>query len=429
VLNSVHQPLLIRQARLVDPQNHCDQLTDILIQDGKINRIGQDLPDPGQRIDAQGLIAIPGLVDLCHHLREPGQKHKGTIASETYAAVSGGVTSLCCPPDTKTVIDNSAVVKLIRVSAENDGFCRVYLTGAMTKGLQGEKISEMQNLMGAGCVAVSNALKPVEDNKVLRRLLEYAASHHIQVIIYPQDYSLSKNACAHDGKVSARLGLAGIPDCAETIALLSTMELLELTGARVHFGHISSAKGVEIIRQAKQRGLPITADVSINHLHLTEMDIGFFDSNCHVIPPFRTQHDRAALREGIRDGTLDAIVSDHQPHDEDAKLAPFAETEPGISGVETYFSLAMKMAAESGISLSQIVTKMTCGPAAILQLKAGQLAIGAEADICLFDPQDAWSVETGRLHSMGKNTPYAGWELAHRVHYTLVGGQIMFKLS
>ncbi len=418
----------IINGQVIDPASGTNEIMDVFISDGKITQldITNEQADSTDVIDAKGMIVCPGLVDICNRLREPGASSKGTIASETYAAVKGGVTSVCCPPDSSPVIDSTAIVKLIRFKAKTEGFNHVYMMAAMTKGLEGKQISEMKTLKDTGCIGVSNALKPIADTLVMKRIMQYAASHDIKIFITPQDYWLSKDTCSHEGAVSARLGLKGVSEHSETIALLRDLELIALTGVKAHFSHISSAKGIEIIRQAKRNGLDITADVSINHLHLTEMDLGFFSSDCHVTPPFRTQRDKEALIRAIKDNTIDAIISDHQPHDADAKLAPFAETETGISGVETFLSLTFKICEQFDIPLMQMLSKLSYEPAKILGIAAGKLAIDANADICIFDPKDYWTVDKQQFTSKGKNTPYHGWELPGRVISTLVSGKVVY---
>jgi len=428
--------IAIVNGHVIDPANNIDAAMDLYIQDDKVLQLCEagSIPDSlssqeqiSETIDASNKIICPGLVDLRARLREPGQVHKGTIASETYAAASGGVTSLCCPPDTNPIIDNNSTIKLIRVKTETEGFTHVYPIAAMSKGLEGEQLSEMRGLIDAGCVGISNAMRPMANTLVMRRVLEYAASHDITVFIHPQDYWLGGGGSSNEGVISVRLGLNGIPECAETIALSRDLQLIELTGARAHFCQISSAKGVEMIRQANADGLKVTVDVSVHHLHLTEMDIGYFDSNCHVIPPFRTQRDMEGLKQGVKDNSIHAIVSDHQPHDPDAKLAPFEETEPGISGIETLLPLSLKMAEQSGISTSDIIAKLTQIPAEIINIPAGTLSQGANADICIFDPNEYYLVNTAEFHSHGKNSPFQGWELKGRVVRTLVQGKTVFQ--
>ncbi|MCU7817293.1 MAG: dihydroorotase [gamma proteobacterium symbiont of Lucinoma myriamae] len=427
-LSSNRPAISIINGRVIDPANHIDKQMDIHLQYGKIIALG-DAPDnfnAQQVIDASQQIVCPGLIDLRFRLREPSYETKGTIASETKAAVAGGVTALCCPPDTVPIIDNAAMVKLIRLKAETEGVAKVFALSALTQQLKGEKLSEMRELKDAGCVGTTNALQPVKSTLVMRRALEYAASHDITVFIQAFDPWLS-DGCAHEGAVSTRLGLAGIPVCAETIAIARDLQLIELTGATAHFCQLSSAKAVQLIKQAQEDGLPVTADVTTHHLHLTEMDIGYFDSNCHVIPPLRTQRDQDALRHALKSGVISNIVSDHQPHGSDAKLAPFAETEAGISGVETLLPLALKMIDDQAMQLSDVLALLTSQPAKTLGLQEGTLSIGSDADICIFDPQEYWVVDREKLLSQGKNTPFHSWELKGKVNYTFKAGEMVFQ--
>ena len=426
---AANQPAIsIINGRIIDPANQIDQQMDIHLQYGKIIALG-DAPEnfiARQLIDASRQIVCPGLIDLRFRLRESNDETKSSIASETRAAVAGGVTALCCPPDTVPIIDNTAMVKLIRLKAETEGVARIYTLSALTQQLKGEKLSEMRKLKDAGCVGTTNALHPVKSTLVMRRALEYAASHDITVFIQAFDPWLS-DGCAHEGAVSTRLGLAGIPVSAETIAIARDLQLIELSGATAHFCQLSSAKAVQLIQQAQENGLPVTADVSAHHLHLTEMDIAYFDSNCHVIPPLRTQRDQAALRQGLKSGVISSIVSDHQPHSSDAKLAPFAETEAGISAVETLLSLALKMVDDQAMQFSDVIACLTEQPAKILNLAEGTLSIGSDADICIFDPEAYWLVDREKLLSQGKNTPFHGWELKGKVNYTIKSGEIVFS--
>ena len=423
-----HPAISIINGRVIDPANKINRIVDVHIQHGKIIALG-DAPDNFTAlhvIDARQQIVCPGLVDLRVRLREPGYENKGTIASETRAAAAGGITSLCCPPDTNPIIDNAAMVKLIRLKAETEGVAKVFTLSALTQQLEGERLSEMRALKDAGCVGTSNALHPVKNTLVMRRALEYASSHDITVFIQAFDPWLS-DGCAHEGSVSTRLGLASIPVSAETIAIARDLQLIELTGAKAHFCQLSSAKAVQLVQEAQEAGLPITADVTAHHLHLTEMDIGFFDSNCHVIPPLRTQRDQNALHQGLKSGIISSIVSDHQPHNNDAKLAPFAETEAGISGVETLLPLALKMIDEPGMTMSEVISRLTIQPARILNISEGTLSIDSDADICVFDPECYWRVDRESFVSRGKNTPFHGWELKGKVNYTIKSGEIVYS--
>ena len=413
--------------RLIDPANGIDQVTDLHIAAGKIRAVGKAPADfeAAKIIDAKNQIVCPGLVDLHVRLREPGQENKATIASETRAAAKAGITTLVCPPDTHPVTDTPAVVDLIRHRAEQAGYARVVSLGALTKNLDGEQLAEMSALKNAGCVGVSNASNAIQSTEVMRRAMEYAASQNMPVFLHAQDPWLAGAGCAHEGAISVRLGLPGIPESAETIAVARELHLIEQTGVRAHFCQLSSERAVQMIARAQHDGLPVTADVTAHHLFLTEMDIGFFDSQCHVQPPLRTQRDRDGLRAGVQRGTVSAICSDHQPHDRDAKLAPFPSSEPGISGLETLLPLTLRLVDEGVMSLSQAIASITQAPASIVGLSAS-LGAGDMADVCVFDPEQYWSLTPETMFSQGKNSPFLGWELKGRVTQTLLAGHISF---
>ena len=421
--------LVIQHGRLLDPAQNLDKISDLFIADGRI--IGHGAKPDGfvaeQTIDAKNKIVIPGLIDLSTRLREPGQEHKGTIASETRAAAAGGITTVCVPPDTSPIIETPAVAELITRHANDAGFARVLPLGALTAGLKGEQLAEMALLHQQGkCVAVSNACHPVTQTRVMRRAMEYAASCGLPVFLHADDCSLSQGGCAHEGMISTRLGLPGIPEAAETVAVARELMLIEQTGVQAHFCHLSTAHSVQMIARAKHDGLPVTMGVTPHHLHLTEMDIGFFNSQCHVLPPLRTQRDQAGLRTGLTNGCISVISSDHQPHDTDAKLAPFADTEPGISGLETLLPLTLRLVKQGVVSLPEVIAKLSCEPARILNLSdSGTLAAGARADICIFDLEQHWTVIPENFVSAGKNTPFAGWELIGKVTHTLLEGKLV----
>lgn len=420
--------ITIRGGRLIDPANGIDALLDLHISEGRITALG-DAPEgfgAEKTIDASGQIVCPGLIDLQARLREPGQKHKGTIASETRAAASAGITTLCCPPDTKPVIDNPAVAEQIQHRAAEAGLARVLPIGALTQGLEGHQLSSMQALQNAGCIVMGNARHAIANTLVQRRAMEYAATLGLTVFLNSEDPWLGADGCIHEGALSTRLGLAGIPECAEVIAVGRDLMLVEQTGVRAHFGQLSSARAVDMIAEARAKGLRVSADVSAHQLFLTEMDVAEFDSSCHVRPPLRSQRDRDGLRHAVTDGVVSAICSDHQPHDRDAKLAPFAATEPGISSLETLLPLTLRLVEEKVLGLSDAIARLTSGPAAILGLECGQLGIGAVADICIFDPKHHWRVEEERLLSHGKNTPFLGWELSGKANCTLLEGRIVY---
>ncbi|MCB1754444.1 MAG: dihydroorotase [Gammaproteobacteria bacterium] len=414
--------VLLKNARLIDPARGTDQAGDLFIKDG-IFQSAENVASADQVIDASGLIACPGLVDLYARLREPGQEKKATIASETRAALHGGITTLVCSPDTDPVIDETATVEFIHRRVDDAGFARVEPLAALTQKLDGKQISELATLQNAGCIAASNADKPIDSPRVLRMIMEYAATFGIKLVMVAQDASLSAKGVMHEGLISTRMGLIGIPVAAETVALGMIMELAWQTGAQVHLSRLSSARGVDLVREAKSRGLSITADTSINHLFLTDQDLLGFNSLCHVIPPLRYINDRDSLREAIMDGTLDAICSDHAPHDPDAKLAPFPSTEPGISSLDIFLPLLVRLAEDSGIPLTKILSLATSGPASIMDLQAGSMIEGKRADLVLFDPQKEFICDTASFVSKGKNSPYGGYRLKGPVEHCFVGGR------
>lgn len=420
----------IQNGRVIDPKNQLDAVCDVFIAAGKIAAIG-NAPDgfvASQTLDATGLVVIPGLIDLSARLREPGNEYMATLESEMSAAVAGGVTSLACPPDTDPPLDEPGLVEMLKYRAKNLHQARVYPIGALTTGLKGLELTEMAELVDAGCVAFSQANAPLTDTRVLLRAMQYAATFDFPLWLRPQDYYLAKNGVAHDGEVATRCGLAAIPVCAETIALATMLALMRETGARVHICRISSAAGVELIRAAKREGLPLTCDVSINHVHLSDHDIGYFDSNCHLIPPLRSLRDRDALRAGLLDGTIDAICSNHAPVDDDDKQLPFAESEAGATGLELLLPMVLKWANQVSLPLSDAISKATLQPARILGLDAGHLSVGASADLCIFNPEADWEIKPSALKSQGKNTPFTGMNVQEKVCYTLVEGLVVYQI-
>lgn len=419
----------IKNGHLIDPKNGIDAVMDVFIAAGKVVAIGS-APNNFQAnrvIDAEGLVVCPGLVDLSARLREPGYEYKATLESEMDAAVAGGITSLACPPDTDPPLDEPGLVEMLKHRARSLNQARVYPIGALTQGLKGKHLTEMAELRDAGCVAFGQSDAPLTDTLVMMQSMQYAATFGFGVWLRPQDMSLSNNGVAHDGEVATRLGLPPIPVCAETIALSNIILLARETGAKVHLCRLSSAEGVSMVRAARKQGLSITCDVAINHMHLSEMDIGFFDSNCHLVPPLRGLSDRDALRAGLMDGTIDAVCSDHTPVDEDAKLLPFGEAEVGATGLELLLPLTLKWALEMKFPLSTALAKITVVPAKILGVDAGHLSPATAADLCIFDPNQYWKVEPAALKSQGKNTPFLGMELQGRVKYTLVDGSIVYE--
>lgn len=427
--------ILIKNGRVIDPASNRDEICDVAIAAGRIVSIGRAPTNfaPSKVIDAAGCIVAPGLVDLAARLREPGHEHEGMLESEMAAAVAGGVTSLVCPPDTEPVLDEPGLVEMLKFRAEKLHQARVFPLGALTRNLQGEILTEMVELTEAGCVGFSQAEVPLASTQVLQRAMQYASTHNYTVWLRPQEIHLG-NGVAASGPLATRLGLSGIPVAAETIALHTIFELMKGLGVKVHLCRISSAAGVALVRQAKDAGLPVTCDVSINSLHLTDVDIGYFDSRMRLNPPLRQQRDRDALREGLADGTIDALVSDHTPVDEDAKTLPFAEAEPGATGLELLLALALKWGQESGVGLTRSLAVLTSEPARVLgsalgtlHASVGQLVEGGIADVCVFDAQAEWTVTADALRSQGKHTPFSGYELPGRVRWTVAAGQLAFE--
>jgi len=421
----------IKNGRVIDPANGVDAKQDLYIVNGKIAALGK-APDgfkADQTIDATGLVVAPGLVDLSARLREPGYEYKATLESEMQAAVQGGVTSLVCPPDTEPVLDEPGLVEMLKHRAKSLNQAHVYPLGALTAGLKGEALTEMAELTDAGCIAFSQADHPILDTTVLLRAMQYAQTFGFSVWLRPQDPHIGRNGVAHSGPVASRLGLSGVSPMSETLALHTILELVRATGARVHLCRLSSAAGIELVRAAKKEGLPVSCDVGAHHVHLTEIDIGFFDSNARLTPPLRGQRDRDAIRQGLLDGTIDAICSDHTPVDDDEKMLPFGEASAGATGLELLLSLALKWSEDSRkeVDLPRALAKITSEAARIANLPSGQLAVGSVADVCLFDPAARWTVAASALASQGKHTPFLGYELSGQVRTTIVAGHIAFQ--
>ena len=416
--------LLIKGGRVVDPASGRDEVGDVFVVDGKISN---EKGKADQTVDAKGLVVAPGLIDLSARLREPGFEYKATLESEMDAAVAGGVTSLACPPDTDPPLDEPGLVDMLRRRAKALARARVYPVGALTVKLAGERLTEMSELAEAGCVAFSQANVPITDTQVLWRAMQYAGTFGFPVWLRAEDRWIAADGVAHDGEVATRLGLAGIPAFAETIALGTALQLVRATGTRVHFCRLSSAAGVEMIRAAKKEGLPVSCDVAIHHVHLCELDLGYYDSQCRLEPPLRSQRDRDALAAGLADGTVDCVVSDHTPVDENQKQLPFAEAEPGATGLELLLPLALKWGAARKLPLAKTLARVTSDPARILGVQSGRIEPGAPADLVLFDPEQAWRVVPAALRSQGKNTPFLGYELAGRVRKTIVAGSVVFE--
>lgn len=429
--------VLIKGGRVIDPASGLDAIADVAVADGRVVGI-QTIPAdfrPSHILEARACVVAPGLIDLAARLREPGHEHARMLESEMAAAVAGGVTRLVCPPDTDPVLDEPGLVEMLRFRSEKLNLARLHPLGALTRKLAGDTLTDMVELSEAGCVAFSQAELPLANTLVMQRAFQYASTFDFAVWLRAQDFYLGRGVAA-SGALATRMGLSGVPVAAETIALHTIFELMRATGVRVHLCRLSSAAGVALVREAKREGLRLSCDVSINSLHLIDGDIGYFDSRARLNPPLRQQRDREALQAGLAEGTIDALVSDHTPVDEDAKALPFAESEAGATGLELLLSLSLKWGAQRGLSLAQSLAPICSGPAKVLgpSLGAqsegvGRVQVGAVADLCVFDPAAAWTVGADGLRSQGKHTPFSGYELPGRVRYTLVGGRLAFRAT
>ncbi|MDT8386092.1 MAG: dihydroorotase [Thiogranum sp.] len=412
---------------MIDPGNQLDTSLDIFVANGIIAAVG-NAPDgfnANITLDASGLCVVPGLIDLCARPREPGLEQKANIESECRAAAAGGITTICCPPDTDPVIDTPAVVELIKHRTQQAKAARIVTLGALTRGLCGEQLSEMSALQEAGCPGVSNAFRPIGSTFIARKAFEYAATFGLTVFLYADDPSLSAGGCLHEGRVSTRLGLRGIPEAAETVAVARDLALIEQTGVRAHFGRLTTQKAVRMVARAQYDGVQVTADVAIPYLYFTDIDATGFDSNFHFLPPLRTNEDRLGLLEGLKHGTLSAVCSDHQPHEPDAKLAPFPATEAGASGLDSLLSLTLKLVDDGHLTMTDAIARLTCGPAKTLGIPYGDLSVGRAADICIFDPAARWTLDETSIASRGKNSPFRRWEMPGKVRHCLRNGRII----
>jgi len=419
----------IKNGHVIDPKNNIDAKLDLYIAASQIASVGK-APEgfvANQTIDATGLIVAPGFVDLSARLREPGSEYKATLKSELQAAAAGGITSLACPPDTDPVLDEPGLIEMLKLRARRVNLARIYPLGALTQQLAGKAITEMFELTAAGCEGFTQADNAIVDTQVLWRAFEYAATFGYTLFLRPEEPFLAADGVAHDGEVATRLGLKGIPAAAECLAIATILRIAAETKTKIHLCRLSTAEGIEMVRKAKKDGLAVTADVSAHHLHLTEHDIGYFNALAHLKPPLRSMRDKDALCKGVKDGTIDAICSDHAPVDDDAKLLPFAEAEAGATGLELLLPLTLKWAASNKASLSDAVARITNAPASILGIKGGHLSVNTNADVTIFDPNQTWKLEAKQLKSQGKNTPFLGLEMTGKVHYTLLNGQITYQ--
>jgi dihydroorotase len=419
--------IFIRGGKIVDPGRFVG-VGDVLIEQGKIAAVGPHLSaPPGATVmDAEGRLVLPGFVDLHVHFREPGFEYKETIQSGAAAAVAGGFTTVCCMPNTSPVNDNQAVTEFMLERAKQAGLANVLPIGAITKGSEGKELAEIGDLRRSGCVAISDDGKPVMNSLVMRRAMEYAMAFDLTVVDHCEDIHLAEGGCMNEGLISTELGLPGIPAAAEDVMVARNLSLSELTGARLHLAHISTAGSVRMVREAKARGIKVTAEACPHHFTLTEEVVRGYNTHAKMNPPLRTWADVQAIKEGLRDGTIDAIATDHAPHATQEKQQDFTEAPFGIVGLETAFSLTMGLVDEGVLSLEQAVAKLTSAPAAAFGLKKGTLAVGADADVVVVDPHEQWTVDPAKFRSKSRNTPFAGWKVKGAVQRTLVGGRVVF---
>lgn len=415
--------LLINNVVLWDYRGVAAEATSVLLEDGLIKAVGDsNVASNARVIDGKGCRLLPGLIDLACHLREPGPDRKGSIATESRAAARGGFTTVCTSPDSSPVNDSGAVTHLIRDVAERQGVVRVLPVGAMTRGLGGELLSDMAALMAGGCVALSQGSHGVRDARTLRRCMAYARTFGITLFLQAENKALAAEGCAHEGLMATRLGLPGIPEVAETVAVSELILLAEETEVRLHLAQLSTARSVELVRDAQNRGVQVTADVSICHLAFNDNRLQDYDSRFHLRPPLRSEADRKALCEGVNDGTLSAIVSQHLPHESEAKQAPFGETEPGLSTVEVTLSLGLALVQCGDLHEQALIRALTVGPASVLGLKGPVIAAGSTADLCLLDAAAHWQVSSNTLLSRGKHSPVLNEALPGVVCATWVNG-------
>ncbi len=422
--------LLIRGGRVVDPSQGLDRAADVLILDGRVQAVapGAEAPEDTPVLDAEGLVVCPGLIDVHVHLREPGQEHKETIQSGALAAAAGGFTAICAMPNTDPPIDTPATVGYVRAEGARAGGARVYPVGTISRGRVGKHLTDVGALVDAGAVAITDDGSPIMDSGLMRLALEYAQAFGIPVADHPEDLGLSRDGVMNEGVVSARLGLPGKPNSSEDAHILRNLLVAEETGGHIHLQHVSTRLGVEAIRQAKARGVRVTAEASPHHLLLTEEAVEGYDTDAKMNPPLRTQADVDAVRRAVQDGTLDTIATDHAPHHADEKAAPFAEAPFGIVGLETALGLMLTHVVGAGIlDLPTLIERMSTAPARAFGLAGGSLAVGAPGDVTLIDLGRTWLVDPREFTSKSRNTPFAGWELTGRAHATVVGGRVVWS--
>ncbi len=420
--------ILIKGGRVIDPGRFVG-VADVLIDNGKITAVGQNLSAPAnsRTIHASGKLVMPGFVDLHVHFREPGFEYKETIQSGSAAAVAGGFTTVCCMPNTNPVNDNQAVTEFMLERSRLAGLANVLPIGAITKGSEGKELAEIGDLRRSGCVAISDDGKPVMNSLVMRRAMEYALAFDLAVVDHCEDLHLAEGGCMNEGLISTELGLPGIPAAAEDVMVARNLSLSELTGARLHLAHISTAGSVRMVREAKGRGIHVTAEACPHHFMLTEELVRGYNTHAKMNPPLRTWADVRAIKEGLRDGTIDVIATDHAPHATQEKQQDFTEAPFGIVGLETALPLTLGLVEEGVLSLEQAVQKLTSAPAAAFGLNKGTLAVGATADVVIVDQQEQWEVDPTKFRSKSRNTPFAGWKVKGRVNVTIVGGRVVFE--
>ena len=421
---------LIKTGRVIDPANAVDGIFDLLIEDGKVARIAETIEDgEAERIDAKGLLVIPGMVDIHTHLRDPGQEYKEDIISGTRAAAAGGVTSLACMPNTSPVNDSLAVTRYIIDKARREGFANVFPVGCISKGMQGEVLSEMGELVEGGCVAFSDDGRPVISGELMRRAFEYADTFNAPLISHAEDLTLVGEGCMNEGPVATELGLKGIPWVAEDAATAREIMLAEFTGGRLHVAHVSTKGSVDLVRQAKARGVRVTCEATPHHFTLTDEAVRGYNTNAKMNPPLRSREDVDAVRAGLADGTIDAIATDHAPHHYDEKNVEFPLAMNGIVGLESLLPLSLKLVEDGVIDLNRAIMLLSAQPAAIIGVERGTLQAGAVADIALVDPQAEWTFSAADLHSKSKNTPFEGWAMKGAVIRTILAGKVVYEKS
>ena len=424
--------ILVKGGQVVDPSQGINEIRTLYIEDGKIKsypRGTKELEkDPSIKvIDASGKIVSPGFIDLHVHLREPGFEHKETIRTGCMAAAAGGFTSVVCMPNTNPVNDNASVTEYILLKARTAGIVNVFPVGAITKGLKGEELSEIGEMWEAGCIAISDDGRPVMNSRVMRHAMEYAKAFGLPVISHAEDLNLSSGGVMNDGFTSTMLGLRGIPNASEEVMVARDITLAELTKTHLHIAHVSTAGAVRLIKDAKKRGVKVTAEATPHHFTLTDKSVLSYDTNAKVNPPIRSKEDMEGIREGIREGVIDIIATDHAPHTEDEKKVEFDLAPFGISGLETALPLALKLVEDGVLTLTELIRKLTINPAQIIKSDRGTVKLGAPADVVIFDSNKVIKVDRDKFRSKGKNTPFHGWQLSGQVLYTIVGGQIVFS--